>query len=64
MCSAEPLACAISALGLDRVMFATDYPFESAQEAAQFIDGVPLAEQARADICFNNAARLLGLAKP
>jgi 2,3-dihydroxybenzoate decarboxylase len=45
-------------------MFATDYPFESAQEAAEFIDDAPLADQARADICYSNAARLLGLAKP
>ena len=28
MCSAEPLNCALAALGRDRVMFAADYPFE------------------------------------
>ena len=28
MCSAEPLNCALAALGQDRVMFAADYPFE------------------------------------
>jgi 2,3-dihydroxybenzoate decarboxylase len=61
MCSAEPLACAISALGHDRVMFAADYPFEAADEAAHFIDGVALADGVRDDICRNNAARLLGL---
>jgi 2,3-dihydroxybenzoate decarboxylase len=61
MCSAEPLACTISALGADRVMFAADYPFESADEAGHFIDTVPLSDQVRADICWNNAARLLGL---
>ena len=61
MCSAEPLTCTISALGSDRVMFAADYPFESADEAGHFIDTVPLAEKLRADICFNNAARMLGL---
>src|SRR6266568_4299818 len=47
MCSAEPLTCAISALGHDRVMFAADYPFESADEAAHFIDTVPLDEKTR-----------------
>ena len=31
MCSAEPLNCTIAALGHDRVMFAADYPFESAK---------------------------------
>jgi 2,3-dihydroxybenzoate decarboxylase len=61
MCSAEPLACTISALGADRVMFAADYPFEQADEAGHFIDTVPLADKVRADICANNAVRLLGL---
>ncbi len=61
MFSAEPLTCAISALGHDRVMFSADYPFESTAEASEFIDHVPLAENVRADICRNNAARLLRL---
>ena len=61
MCSAEPLACALSALGHDCVMFAADYPFESADEAAHFIDNVALDEGVRNDICRGNAARLLGL---
>ena len=61
MCSAEPLACAISALGRQRVMFAADYPFESVEEAAHFIDGVSLDERVRNDICFNTAAQLLKL---
>ena len=61
MCSAEPLACTISALGADRVMFAADYPFEAAEEAGHFIDTVPLSDKVRADICVNNAVRLLGL---
>jgi 2,3-dihydroxybenzoate decarboxylase len=61
MCSAEPLACTISALGRGHVMFAADFPFESMAEAAHFIDGVALDEKLRSDICFNNAARLLKL---
>src|SRR5947207_14741808 len=61
MCSAEPLTCTIDALGHDHLMFAADYPFESAEEAAHFIDGAPLADDVRRDICFNNAARLFGL---
>lgn len=63
MCSAEPLACTIGALGHEHVMFAADYPFESADEAAHFIDGVALPDNVRADICFNNAERILGLRK-
>jgi 2,3-dihydroxybenzoate decarboxylase len=61
MCSAEPLACALSALGADRVMFAADYPFESADEAGHFLDSVALPDKLREDIARNNAVRLLGL---
>jgi 2,3-dihydroxybenzoate decarboxylase len=61
MCSAEPLNCTLAALGKDRVMFAADYPFESAQEAGEFLDHTALAEPLRQDIAFNNAARYLGL---
>jgi 2,3-dihydroxybenzoate decarboxylase len=61
MCSAEPLNCTLAALGKDRVMFGADYPFESAQEAGEFLDHVPLAEPLRQDIASGNAARYLGL---
>jgi 2,3-dihydroxybenzoate decarboxylase len=61
MCSAEPLNCTLAALGKDRVMFGADYPFESAQEAGDFLDHVPLAEPLRAEIASGNAARYLGL---
>jgi 2,3-dihydroxybenzoate decarboxylase len=61
MCSAEPLNCTLAALGPDRVMFAADYPFESAQEAGEFLDHVKLEESLRADIAFNSAAKYLGI---
>jgi 2,3-dihydroxybenzoate decarboxylase len=61
MCSAEPLDCTLAALGGDRVMFAADYPFESAQEAGEFLDHAPLAGPLREAIAFNNAARYLHL---
>jgi 2,3-dihydroxybenzoate decarboxylase len=63
MCSAEPLNCAIAALGHKSVMFAADYPFESAEEAGHFIDNVPLSDDVRADICFKNAEMFFGLNK-
>src|SRR6202035_3745058 len=59
MCAADALICAISALGSEHVMFAADYPFESTEEAAEFIDGAPIAADVRQSICFDNAARLL-----
>ena len=61
MCSAEPLDCTIAALGHERVMFAADYPFESAQEAGAFMDAVPLAEPVRKAIAADNVARYLGI---
>jgi predicted TIM-barrel fold metal-dependent hydrolase len=42
-------------------MFAADHPFESAQEAGEFLDHVPLEEPLRADIASNNAAKFLQL---
>ena len=64
MCSPEPLNCALAALGTDHVMFAADYPFESAQEAGQFLDEEPLAQGVREDVAFGNAASRLGLPTP
>ncbi len=61
MFSAEPLNCAIQALGSDRVMFSADYPFESAEEAGHFMDSVALDDKLRQDIAYGNATRLLRL---
>jgi 2,3-dihydroxybenzoate decarboxylase len=57
MASAEPLNCALAALGNNRVMFAADYPFEQAGEAGAFLDMMPLAEPVRESIAFENAVR-------
>ena len=59
--SAEPLACAISALGTNRVMFAADYPYEATEEAASFIDETNLEETCREAICAGNAKRILNI---
>ena len=42
-------------------MFGADYPFEAMEEAGHFLDTVSLEESLRADVGYNNAARLLGL---
>jgi 2,3-dihydroxybenzoate decarboxylase len=59
--AAEPLRCAVDALGRDRVMFSADYPFEDAVEAGHWMDSVAIGESLRADIAYNNAAKLLSL---
>ncbi|MBQ2709681.1 MAG: amidohydrolase [Clostridia bacterium] len=51
----------IHAYGADRVMFGTDYPVKNtAGEFAQFMK-IPLTEEERCDILYNNAKRFLGI---
>jgi 2,3-dihydroxybenzoate decarboxylase len=59
--AAEPLRCAVDALGRDKVMFGADYPFEDAIEAGHFLDNVAIEETLREDVAYNNAAKLLKL---
>ena len=61
MCSAEPMTCAIDALGEDNVMFSVDYPFESTKVAVDFIEGMAMDAARREKICWGNAARVFGL---
>lgn len=56
-----PLYCAVAALGPTQVLFATSYPFGSAEDAAHFLDTVRLDEGLRADIAYRNAERLFEL---
>jgi len=60
-CQHEALACAIAALGAERVMFSVDYPMEDSVEAARFIETAPISETERELICWRNAARALGI---
>jgi 2,3-dihydroxybenzoate decarboxylase len=59
--SLPPLQCALGALGADRILFATDYPFEDGDEAVHFMTTAPIDEADRAKIFHRNAERLLGL---
>ena len=45
-------------LGADHIMFAADYPYESSEEAAAFIDEIPVPEADKEKIQYSNAARL------
>ena len=62
VCDDAPLKCAIEALGIDNVLFSTDYPFESVPLATEFIETVAISESDRAKICHKNAERLLKFA--
>jgi len=49
-------------VGIDRVMFSVDYPYENMAEGANWFDSCPLEEAARLKVARSNAQRLLRLA--
>jgi 5-carboxyvanillate decarboxylase len=51
----------IDELGIDRVMFAADYPFEDADEEVAAFKRVPLSDDERAALTHGNAERVFGL---
>lgn len=61
MCSNGPLSCAIQELGENRVMFSVDYPYESSDIAAKFIEQAPVGREVREKICYKNAENILNL---
>jgi gamma-resorcylate decarboxylase len=59
--STPALLDTIAELGVDRVMFSVDYPFEDFSDAAEWFDTAPLSEQDRAKVGRDNAVRLFKL---
>jgi predicted TIM-barrel fold metal-dependent hydrolase len=55
------LAC-IEQIGIERIMFAVDYPYEEMHEAVAWFDNVPLDEAERRQIARTKAERLFRLA--
>lgn|SRR5262245_8123898 len=53
------LMCSIAELGIDRVLFSVDWPFQSNQAGREFIDTAPLRPEERDLIYAGNACRLL-----
>ena len=50
-----------SVLGSDKVMFATDYPYESSKLASEFMESVQLNNDEKEKICHLNAEKILRL---
>jgi gamma-resorcylate decarboxylase len=60
----QTLTNAIAEIGVDRVLFSTDWPFEDVSDAAVWFDAAPIAEADRIKIGRTNALRLFKLGKP
>ena len=56
-----PLMMTIEALGIDRVLFAADWPFEVARDAVDAMDAMPLSAEDKAKIYHLNAKQVFKL---
>ena len=59
--SSDVLDLVIKAAGIENVMWAVDYPYESSSDAVAFIEGAGLSIDQRASIFHRNAERLFHL---
>jgi len=50
--------CTVEAVGIDRILLATDYPYEDSNECMQFLEGLPITQQDREKIYSLNAAQI------
>ena len=57
----QALITALLTVGADHIMFASDYPYDMATDAARWIESAPISENDRRKICYGNAAALFGL---
>jgi 2,3-dihydroxybenzoate decarboxylase len=59
--STPALLCAMMEMGVDRILYAVDWPFIGNEEGRRWIDGAPISAEDRAKILHGNAKRLLKL---
>jgi predicted TIM-barrel fold metal-dependent hydrolase len=57
----EALVCAIGAMGIERVLFAIDYPWGKGERAIQLVENTPMSDADREKIYHLNAERLFRL---
>ena len=56
-----PFMVALETFGIDRLMFAVDYPYASNEDGRGFLDSLPLSKRDLAKVAHRNADRLLKL---
>jgi len=57
-----PLLLIKEVMGLDRVMFAVDYPYSTNQQGRKFLDTTTITDEEKAKLCHRNAERIFKLA--
>jgi predicted TIM-barrel fold metal-dependent hydrolase len=57
----QALHCTILTMGADRILFASDYPYEDYADAGNFIDTAPISESDRRKIAYTNVKALYRL---
>lgn len=57
----QAFLCVYQTLGAERILFAVDYPFESNEQGAKFIESVAICDADKEKICHTNAEKLLRL---
>jgi predicted TIM-barrel fold metal-dependent hydrolase len=45
-------------MGIDRILLATDYPYEDSNECMQFLERLPITQEDRDKIYFLNAGQI------
>ena len=50
--------CTYQAMGIDRILLATDYPYEDSDECMQFLEGLPISQEDKDKIYYLNATRI------
>lgn len=60
----DPLALddSIKKIGIDKVMWAIDYPYQPSQPAVEFMDAAPLTDADKAKVYHQNAERIFHIA--
>lgn len=49
--------CTYEAMGPERILLGTDYPYEDPKNCIDFLEGLPLSQKNREKICYRNASQ-------
>lgn len=59
--SKEAFQCAKDVLGIDHIMYGSDYPYEPFNDMLKFLASVPMTEEEREKLYYKNAIKKLGI---